>query len=697
MKPFRNALLLALLLLVMEVFASAVPVYAETESETETKAYISEILTGHTEAGAGYEFVEIYNSSSESIDLTDWSLQYKSASGSNWINKLVISPYNSNNILEPDNFLLAATEEFLEQSENEDIFTEFEFNSGLRDEGGHLRLIKDDEDTHVVDQIGWGDANNPIGDAIEAPERGQSLSRCFEEEHIVDTGNNAEDFYISDIPKPKQKHICANEKPPDENEDEESEDEEGNEDSEEICENLIISEIMPTEDQGYIELYNADSRKTDLQGCGLEFIINSENNSVTETIWIEDSIEIDSGGYTIIYLEALGVDFLEKSEITIYLLSKQDGQEKELDDTSLINEGRNGQAWAWFDEGWEWTHQPTPGEANIRQPYGSVCEGIVISELLPNPEGPRSQRPREDYAFIELHNPTSEAINLIGCGLQTLSVNSQNYSNIYWFEEDLLLDPGTYLPVYERDSDISLPVGVAGQAFLLSANEDEIDAIGYEPEIPEGASWALLENDWQWTYAKTPGEANQAMPLKPCPEEDQERNPETGRCRSVGSDEPEYEPCGPGRERNPETNRCRQIGANEPNYVPCDPGEERNPETNRCRQIGADEPDYVPCDPGEERNPETNRCRSITTASSSLKPCGPNQERNPETNRCRTVAAPNEGTIAGIQDIETVRQNPIGWWLAGFALLFAAAYGVWEWRYDLANLLYRWRKSSGVD
>ncbi len=314
------------------------------------------------------------------------------------------------------------------------------------------------------------------------------------------------------------------------------------------------------------------------------------------------------------------------------------------------------------------------------------CEGVVFSELLPNPQGPRSEFPREENAFIELYNPTNEAIPLLGCGLQTTAND-----DIYWLE-DTLMQPETYVAFYEEDTQIQLPVSPSGTVYLLNQDEEEIETVTYPIDMPEAAAWAWFgQDDWQETYDISPGNYNQELPLKPCPQENQERNPETNRCRSTETKT--LTPCLEGQERNPETNRCRSINSG-PNYVPCGPNQERNPQTNRCRTVGRQQRQLVPCDEDQERNPETNRCRNITSASSNLVPCEPHQERNPETNRCRNVATPNSD-VMGVQDIAVPTvEDDSNWTLALAMMSFAVGYGVWEWRHDIRNWRIRRQQSS---
>jgi hypothetical protein len=296
-----------------------------------------------------------------------------------------------------------------------------------------------------------------------------------------------------------------------------------------------------------------------------------------------------------------------------------------------------------------------PGDTDD-PPENPACNAIRINEILPNAAGADS-----GHEFIELYNPTAEALSLYGCGLAV------NDGSAFWFTEDAQLAPHTYLALYDSATGLTLPNTSGGTVYLLTgSNEDpqELDGVMYEPSLDDDVAWAWFDEDrWEATYAPTPNAANIRQPTKPCPE-GEVRNANTGRCRTIQSQEDSLKPCGEGRERNPETNRCRKIGSSGGQLKPCDPGEKRNPQTNRCRQIGS------------------------TTAD--LKPCAPHQERNPETNRCRNVAGANTGALPEIHDIQAVSTGtPFRWWIAGGAVAAAGAVGVWEWRRDAAALLIK--------
>lgn len=266
------------------------------------------------------------------------------------------------------------------------------------------------------------------------------------------------------------------------------------------------------------------------------------------------------------------------------------------------------------------------------------CQGVMISEILPNPASTDSGR-----EFIELYNPTSGSIGLAGCGLQ-VGGNAKIYQL-----PDVSLASGQYHAFYDSDTGLVLPNAAGGTVYLLSADLDELNTASYQPDLDDDVAWAWFGGtDWQATYEPTPNAANISQPIKPCPVS-QERNEDTGRCRQI------------------ETASVSSAG-----------------KTAKSSAL-------TPCKVGQTRNPDTNRCRAIAQTASSLKSCPTGQERNVDTNRCRKIVAAN--ALAKVQDVSSaVLNSRTSWYLAGIAGLVALGYGAWEWRHDLANLIARLRR-----
>lgn len=159
------------------------------------------------------------------------------------------------------------------------------------------------------------------------------------------------------------------------------------------------------------------------------------------------------------------------------------------------------------------------------------------------------------------------------------------------------------------------------------------------------------------------------------------RNPETGRCKKLEAVETKIEaPCQIGYGRNPATGRCRKVQDLTPTLTPCQAGYGRNPETNRCRKIvsGAASTNLTPCREGYYRSVETNRCRKIETEEEQ-KPCKDGWERNPETNRCRKIVK-NEGASDAVEKSVENSKEFTGWWVIILVILGFLALVVWEFR-----------------
>lgn len=307
------------------------------------------------------------------------------------------------------------------------------------------------------------------------------------------------------------------------------------------------------------------------------------------------------------------------------------------------------------------------------------CEGIVISELLPNSAGVDT-----GHEFIELYNPTNASIGLSGCSLQLDDGPLSPFG-------DIVLQTGHYMAFYDDNTGITLPNSAGGTVYLLDSS-GELDSVSYPGGLDDDTAWARFASGWEKTYLPTPGSANTKQPdkpLEPCPA-GQFRNPETNRCNIVGSGGSTLKPCRSDQFRNPLTNRCK-LRDDDSSLKPCRTDQFRNPETNRCKLISSAGSSLKPCSSDQFRNPETNRCKKIDSGYQ-LKPCDKGEERNPETNRCRMVRGASTDDLPEVKDVEApIISGGYSWLLAGVAGGGVLAYGVWEWRRELLALLAKLR------
>lgn len=309
-------------------------------------------------------------------------------------------------------------------------------------------------------------------------------------------------------------------------------------------------------------------------------------------------------------------------------------------------------------------------------PPDLACEAILITEILPNPEGSDTEG-----EFIELYNPTDHSIIMNGCSLQTSS-NSKIYNL-----DSVEIQPGVYVAFYGARTGLTLPNSAGGSVWLI-ANNIELQSVQYPASLEDNQSWILSELGWMTTYMATPDQPNQVVSVKPCAD-GQIRNEATGRCqKQVVATSTVFSACEPGQTRNPVTNRCRAETTNNI-LIPCGVGQERSLETNRCRTVNTAAVTLLPCKEGQERNTNTNRCRNIVQ-DTVLSACPAGQERSSETNRCRKVNQSVPQTLAAVSDIQTT-PNKFGseWWIAGSITSLALGYALYEWRYEIKSFVRR--------
>jgi len=288
-------------------------------------------------------------------------------------------------------------------------------------------------------------------------------------------------------------------------------------------------------------------------------------------------------------------------------------------------------------------------------PAATVCDGVELSEILPNPASTDT-----DHEFIEIHNPTDGAVLLSGCALQVGTKTYQLPAGS--------IAPGAYLAFYDSETSLTLPNAAGGQVTLITSGTEQV--VQYPADMKDNQSLALVAGSWQATASPTPSAANQLAAVE--------------AAAGKGSGDEDLTPCAAGKYRNPETNRCKNIETASDDLTPCRSDQERNPETNRCRSVLASTAAALtPCKEGQERNPETNRCRSVVAAATDLKPCDEGEERNPDTNRCRKVTA--TASQAAAAPTKTSGPSKANYVIFGSVAAAVASYGAYEYRQDLRN------------
>ena len=137
---------------------------------------------------------------------------------------------------------------------------------------------------------------------------------------------------------------------------------------------------------------------------------------------------------------------------------------------------------------------------------GNLSSNIIISEILPNPDGDDSKK-----EWIELTNKSEEDINLGNWQLD----DSEDGSKPYAIPDSITIKSGESIIITNAESKLSL--GNKEDAVrLFNYNEELIDEITYE-ESPSGQSYSQVtingeneesKDEWIWTANQTPAQNN---------------------------------------------------------------------------------------------------------------------------------------------------------------------------------------------
>ncbi|MBU0596803.1 lamin tail domain-containing protein [Patescibacteria group bacterium] len=127
----------------------------------------------------------------------------------------------------------------------------------------------------------------------------------------------------------------------------------------------------------------------------------------------------------------------------------------------------------------------------------SAVEKIKISEFIPNPTG------SDTTEFIELFNPTTEGIDISNLKLDDEEAGSRAYT----IPEGTLILAGEYKVFGRQDTKLALN-NTSDSVRILYPDGTILTEVRYD-DIIEGSSYIQDEEEnWVWTSSVTPGKAN---------------------------------------------------------------------------------------------------------------------------------------------------------------------------------------------
>ena len=465
---------------------------------------------------------------------------------------------------------------------------------------------------------------------------------------------------------------------------------------------ILISKI--SQGKKYVEIYNSTSHDVNLAGWKIEYYAGSDAETVGKIF--KDEV-ILANGFLVLSNDKMlagAIKFdnnlgLAQSDGSVVLLrsdgsvSDTVGWRNNSKSTGLPIKGGVKMVWRCFIDGSVIDSKFLSGKnlnnqevepysrPNCKSPESksesskelNKCEGLKLSEIASN----------VDEQFIEIINSGEKTVITTGCKLTV------GDSGVREDIGDIELNPGEFLTIKIKNTKLKLPK-TKGKVYLLDEAGSKIDFAEYE-KLAKGSSWSLVDDEWMQTFMITENSENIFKEYPDC-QNGYERNA-LGKCVKIVTP-PAESPCPAGQYRHPETRRCRKIEA-EKTITPCKDGYYRSEETGRCRSIAsAATKTLKPCPEGQFRNSATGRCKKIASTDDIAKECPEGFERNPQTKRCRKIKSANMPTVgSAAAEVKQVAGATWGWWVFGGVSLLAVGYGVWQWRWEISQIVRKVRES----
>lgn len=426
---------------------------------------INEVLVNLPGDDTGFEYVELYNDGSSSMDLSGWTLQVATRPTS-WSTKVTLA---SGTTIPAGGFLVLG-ESMVPEA---DVVTGTLAMGNATSSGDGVRLV--DASEAVVDTVVYGpnnsdgflDDSGAVAAPAPKPGEGDALGR---KPDGADTQDSSADFVLLDAPTPGSTNVVV--LPP-------------ACDLAAISQGMVVNEFLAnpagSDDVAfeYVELYNATGGTVDISGWTVEGGTSSYGTlgAVPEGTLLAASQFYVIGGNSVPGVDVelqRGLPNATSSSDAIRLVDCEGG----ILDTVVFGAPNSD---GWVDDGGSLATSlapkppddlpvgrrydgedsdrsgedfivhaaQTPGEANPEPPPCELGE-LVINELLVDPEGTDSEAAME---WIELYNAGSQPITVSGWGIE---VHTEDFSG----------SPDLVLP------DIELAAG----GHLLLGQENVLDA-----------------------------------------------------------------------------------------------------------------------------------------------------------------------------------------------------------------------------
>ncbi len=464
------------------------------QSTLSGRVVINEIMASNSGAvpaadGGFYDWIELYNTTGEDIDISSWGLSDDATVAAKWV-------FASGTVIPAHGYLVVWCSDLDQTDPAGELHTSFKLKAGqdtvvLSDNGGSMA------DAVAVVTVSDGCTmarNEQTGEWEESssPTPGYSNDEAGRAAYEASMDASSIGLWITEVQSSNQTTLRA----------------------------------ATGEYPDWIEVYNPTQAAVDLSGFGLS------DDAQKPLKWtFPQGTVLQPGEYLVVYCDGVS-DLTGKYEGELHaafglsssgesaVLSNASGRVIDSVDFGAIPGDSSYARGA--DGTWSVTAKPTPGYENTDEGFIAFSEeaaallgsGLIISEAMPSNTAYAQAEDGEYYDWIELYNNTAETIDLAGYGL------SDNPGNpLKWvFPEGTSIAPGEYLVVQasglnENDgkyihTSFKLD-GVSGEVVALSSPQGEIlDKLNVG--AVRGTESAGKETDGTPCYyaEPTPGEAN---------------------------------------------------------------------------------------------------------------------------------------------------------------------------------------------
>lgn len=440
--------------------------------------------------GGDKEWLELYNKSTSTINLTGWTFSDNAAT-------TTISG------------IIGTT--------TENKYFLIEFNSGRLNNAGDIITVRDGAGK-LIDRVAYGNYNDgDLSDNAPYPGKGYASARTVDGR---DSGNNKSDFAETITPTKGDTNLITPRPiggenggytPPLDAQPTSTATSTDNYPPVAAGTRITINEIAPNpagsdEEDEFVELKNIGTIDVDLAGWSL--------SDATDKKYLLEKDKLNTlvgaGGFLTVFRSLSGIALNNTGNESVELLTPAGEIWDQIQylgqNTENMSYSRNG------DGEWFWTESSTPDSENvfdlsekigatstevlgIKITSSSEDRIILISEIFPNPDSQNTLK-----EFIELHNPNNEPIDLGG-----FTISDQ--SNRIYALKNKIIDAQGYLIVFQTESKISLN-NDGDNLTLKNSSGQTVAQLSYQA-APQNYSLALSGNGkYQWTDIITPGQTN---------------------------------------------------------------------------------------------------------------------------------------------------------------------------------------------